>query len=419
MAQLTLRQRLPQSRQRELFMKAVKTLLGAAVLGLAAYAGPSSAALPENQPGQTLHPENSELLPLGEGRPQFGDAVVVRNDTALVALPVFSGAQGFGRIAIFTREGATAWRRAGQLPCPESQCTFADAISLRDNIAVVHSGLDALMVFRRVQGLWRLTQRIESPDPGLLQFGNGASVRYENGFITAAGRPLDSDGVPGRLYVFQISSAGKLLRTFRLQARDGKPGDGFGVTAAIASNTIVTGAPDAAAAYVFHWNGSTWFQRAKLVPSDSPLISAFGLSVAFDQGLILVGAPFAQVGEHNNRGAVYAYERVNDVWTERQRFRPSSAENPNATEFGTQIVMFGNRAVIAATERPAENAQSLAFVYERTPAGLVARSFVRGPGIGNSGLALFQNVMMLGLPHEGSDSDVGHVRVYNLGLPAH
>ena len=54
--------------------------------------------------------------------------------------------------------------------------------------------------------------------------------------------------------------------------------------AAMAANTIVIGAPNVGAAYIFHWNGSTWFQRAKLVASDTALVGAFGDSVAIDQG---------------------------------------------------------------------------------------------------------------------------------------
>jgi hypothetical protein len=389
---------------------------GIAVVDMGAFefgAAPTSAALPEIQPVQTLHPRPAELLPLGEGRPLFGDAIAVRNDTALVGMPVF-GADGFGRVAIFKRAGTPAWTRAGELPCPARACAFLSAIALRDNIAVV-AGDNMLLVFRRVEGVWRFTQRIDSPDPQVLQFGSAESVKYESGFITAAG--YDADEAPGVLYVFQISSAGKLLRTFRLAPRDGFPGDGFGLNAAVAANTIVAGAPNANAAYIFHWNGSTWFQRAKLAPSGSPGFGAFGDSVAIDQGLILVGAP-SEVVADGGRGAVYAYERVNDVWTQRQRFRPLNADHPAFTEFGMNIVMFGDRAVVTAFERPDDDQRMLVFVLDRTPTGLKGRSFARSPGFFIGGVALFHNVLMMGVPREAPDSQVGHVRVYNLGLPA-
>ncbi|HET9396908.1 MAG TPA: hypothetical protein VFO36_12705 [Nitrospiraceae bacterium] len=389
-------------------MKSIKALLGTAVLGLAAYAAPSSAALPELRPVQTLHPRPAETLPLGEGRPLFGDAIAVRNDTALIALPVFSGEGRFGRIAIFKREDSGPWQRAGQLPCPADDCVFANAITLRGNIAVVGAS-NVVLIFHRVDGVWRFTQRITSPDPDLLQFGTPESVTYDGGFVTAAG--YDADERPGVLYVFQISSAGKLLRTFRLAPRDGFPGDGFGVTAAIAARTIVVGAPDANAAYIFNWNGTTWFQRAKLSG-----FGAFGDSVAIDQGQILVGAPTAPaVG---GRGVVYLYERVNEVWTERQQFRPSSTDHPAFTEFGMKIVMFGTRAVATAFEgQGAEGQRMLAFVLDRTPTGLQARSFARSPGFFVGGVALFHNTLMMGVPREAPDSQVGHVRVYNVNLP--
>jgi hypothetical protein len=115
---------------------------------------------------------------------------------------------------------------------------------------------------------------------------------------------------------------------------------------------------------------------------------------------------------------VCAYERVNDVWTQRERYRPSSAEHPAYTKFGMNIVMFGDRAVVTAFEGPNTDQRMLAFVLERTPTGLKARSFARSPGFSIGGVALFHNVLMMGVPLEAPDSQVGHVRVYNLGLPA-
>ena len=98
-----------------------------------------------------------------------------------------------------------------------------------------------LPVFKRVDGRWRLTQQIHSPDQAAIQFGTSQSVRYEFPFITAVA--YHADAAPSALYVFEISAAGKLLNTTRLAASDGAPGDAFGITAYMALPRIVVKAP--------------------------------------------------------------------------------------------------------------------------------------------------------------------------------
>lgn len=69
--------------------------------------------------------------------------------------------------------------------------------------------------------------------------------------------------------------------------------------------------------------------------------AGFGRAVAVSGDRALVSAPNASGG-----GLVYAYERVDGVWTETQRFRPSSATSLGA--FGNAMDMEGDRALIGA-----------------------------------------------------------------------
>jgi hypothetical protein len=395
-------------------IKALKTWLGAAAASLVGYSALVVAELPETRPFQTLHPDQGDLIAIEENRPQFGAVVAGRNDTALVGMPTFAGG---GRVAVFNRPGRV-WLRAGNLPCPNDPggCHFVHSIVLRDNIAVV--GAETfLAVFKRVDGKWRLTQKINSPDPTAIQFGTSQSVRYEYPFITAAA--YHADAAPSALYVFEISAAGKLLNTTRLAASDGAPSDAFGITAYMALPRIVVSG--AGAAYVFNRTSTGWVERQKLrLPGGD-----FGHSVAIDKGLILVGAPSnrragGQGFPFQRGGVVHAFEQQNGVWTLSDTLQPSIEEHSRYTEFGQNIVMFGERAAIGATDTAVDGI--IAFEYERTPQGLKATSIARGGGDGGFGarLALFNNNLMLGSPVESDGSNIGHVKMFNLSSsPVH
>jgi hypothetical protein len=76
--------------------------------------------------------------------------------------------------------------------------------------------------------------------------------------------------------------------------------------------------------------------------------------------------------------------------------------------------------VIGATDTAAD--RIIAFEYERTAQGLKATSIALGGPDGGFGarFALFNNNLMLGVPVESHDSNIGHVKMFNLSsLPVH
>ncbi|MFQ5653296.1 MAG: FG-GAP repeat protein, partial [Planctomycetota bacterium] len=83
-----------------------------------------------------------------------------------------------------------------------------------------------------------------------------------------------------------------------LTASDGAAGDLFGISVAINGDLVVIGASgndevglDAGAAYLFRLNGASWVEEAKLTASDGGAGDEFGASVAADGDTVLIGAP--------------------------------------------------------------------------------------------------------------------------------
>jgi hypothetical protein len=373
------------------------------------------ADVPERRPVQTVYPY-SESTPLGENRPHFGAVVAVRNDTALVATPTDIDGGG---VSTYVRT-PWFWRRDSALPCPEHACAFAHSITYRDNLAVVGAS-NSVLIFRRQSGSWQLQERILPPEPNLLRFGDQQSVRYDDHVVTATAF-AKNDG-PGAVYVFELSPAGRVVRTQKLTAQDASGHDGFGSSVAMAGHNIIVGAPDVApngAAYVFRRVDGQWVQKQKLRPGDTQSRGGFGLAAAIDQGVLLIGAPNAErsggprVGFAAG-GTVYEFALSNGVWMPRGKFRPSQSEYRSYQDFGRDIVMFGGRAMIAATPVPvASPAPGIAFEYRLAADGNQLISFARRESQG--GMALFNNMFALGAP-DSPDAGIGHVAVYDLKAP--
>jgi hypothetical protein len=206
------------------------TLSGIVLLVQAAallWSSPASADVPERSPTQTLLPEPEENLPAGEGRPNFGSAVAVRGNTALVAM---GSHVERGRVARFTREGRE-WRRTGHLPCPFDDCLFAEVIVMRDNVALV-GGYRSIVIFRNEGGVWTHKETIFRPDEGSFGFWHGGRVRYQDGIVVAPSFP--SDGGAGVVYAFELDRSLQLARTVRLTPHDSAMGDEFGASVSMA-----------------------------------------------------------------------------------------------------------------------------------------------------------------------------------------
>ncbi|MEP6975485.1 MAG: hypothetical protein ABI787_07000 [Spartobacteria bacterium] len=82
----------------------------------------------------------------------------------------------------------------------------------------------------------------------------------------------------------------EFIQTAKLTGSDSDGGDNFGFSVAIQGETIVVGAPNVNAAYVFAKSAGAWAQSAKLIPAPGTLSTGLGSAVAIDGDTIVVGA---------------------------------------------------------------------------------------------------------------------------------
>lgn len=386
------------------------------------------AAAPQLARIQQLQPDPSEAIEEPFGTPanlEFGRAVALRGDIALVGMPALDGV---GRVAVFTRGATGAWNRTASLSVPGA-VDFGRSMTLRDNIAVIGAAGAAYVFRRSVDGAWLRTQKL-SPAAADGVVGFGFSVRYQDQTIAAGALLSEGRGV---VYIFEITSAGKLRRTLKISPSDRAQADAFGDDIGMTHDTLVIGAPGISqgAAYVFKRSGDRWVEHQKLIAIDGEDDDRFGDAVAIDRGMIVVGAPAAdregeQHGPPGASGAAYVFTLQNGLWHERLKLRPAADQEFYFGGFGEHAAMFDRRIVITARQHPAvdETPYGLAFAYQRdganvTELGLAGgldSSLLRITSIGISGL-----ILLTGSPFGDSASPFGHVgaaALYSLRPPA-
>jgi hypothetical protein len=226
---------------------------------------------------------------------------------------------------------------------------YGVAIDSEQDIAVVGAnaqdtparGSGAAYVYQRINGDW-VEQQMLTASNGVAgdQFGRSVAVQGTTLFIAA---PTGGIG-QGQVYVFELEDD-TWVEHQRLTASDGKAGRPFGFSIDVSGDILVMGdhrAPGGGAAYVFEFNGTSWNEVSKLVPSGNDSSDRYGAAVATNATHIMVGAP----GDDDTgrlSGAIYVYSKDGTSWAFQKKLFASAPNQDN--NFGSAIAMHGTSAM--------------------------------------------------------------------------
>lgn len=236
----------------------------------------------------------------------------------------------------------------------------------------------AAYVYVRNGTTWAQQQKLISTDGAANdQFGYSVAVF---GDTAAVGMLNDQDllGTRSRgfVYIFQRSGT-TWSQTQVLTPSDHAAGDTFGLSLAFENDTLLIGARNktngstqfVGAAYVFTRPaaGGSFTQQAKLSPGDIVLGEFFGNSVGLSGDSAIVGA-VGLAGFSNPNGKAYVFTRSGSSWTLQQKLVAADAASGDA--FGFSVAISGDTAIAGAVRKVTgpNVASGAAYVFQRSGA---------------------------------------------------
>jgi hypothetical protein len=294
----------------------------------------------------------------------FGFGVALTGDFALVGAPNFAahGKDGTGSAFVFRSDGGT-WTKDAQLSVKRPFVNFGFSVAANEGTLLV--GADSAnnlagsaTVFRRNDDRWVNRGTLLPSDPHTNDLF-GTSVALDGRVaVVGADQAFSNGKMTGTAYVFR-RHGGTYVQEAKLEPSDGNDGDQFGISVAIDGEVAVVGAWNHPAAYVYRHTSSGWNEEVKLT---YPSALSFGTSVAVRGDVVLVGAPHASdVG--NLSGAAYLFRFDGTSWSEGIRIVPDDAAA--SQQFGSAVALDGDVALIGAFNDSAPAAYSgSAYVFD-------------------------------------------------------
>ena len=369
----------------------------------------------------------------------FGSAVAISGDTIVIGAPwedanaagVFNGPGGSadnsrsmaGAAYVFVRSGTT-WTQQAYLKAPviDANDYFGQSVAISGDTVVVGA------------------------------YGESSNAGIVNG---TGGSSDNSMAVAGAAYVF-TRSAGLWSQQAFLKASVPDANDHFGLSVAVANNTVVVGAwgeqsnatgvlngaggsadnsaNQAGAAYVFTRSGVVWSQQAYLKASNTDAGDSFGVAVAVSGDTIVVGAVHESsnatgalngVGASSDNsltsaGAAYVFLRSGTTWGQQAYLK---AANPNANDnFGYAVALSGDTVLVGAYGEDggspgmggnlfdnSKSSSGAAYAFTRAGSTWIPRSYIKASNPDSSDLfgqylALSGTTAVVGADAESSNA---------------
>jgi len=310
----------------------------------------------------------------GEPDDWFGYAAGFSGDLAVIGAHHHDHfGYNYGAAYIFERSGA-AWGQVAEIAPQDDGGFVGQSVAIDGELVVLGAKTAWTSVFERCAGAWTQVGQLRPDDysSGCL-FGHAVALSGVLALVGAP-HDDDNGWRSGSAYVFERDPNGLWFQDAKLLADDGEPYDRFGAAVGISGDVTVIGAyydrdlgDYSGSAYVFERDpNGVWVQAGKLLASDGGPMWSFGESVAVSGERVIVGATTAQVFAPNG-GAAYIYERdPNGVWVETAQL--VSNDIANSDFFGIAVALDGDIAIVGAENADYNATDSgAAYVFVRQP----------------------------------------------------
>jgi hypothetical protein len=182
------------------------------------------------------------------------------------------------------------------------------------------------------------------------RFGHSVSV---SGDYAIVGAYYDDDkgSDSGSAYIFKYDGT-VWYEQAKLTASDGVADDLFGHCVSISGDYAIIGAyldddkgDKSGSAYIFKRDGETWYEQDKLTASDGAVDDLFGYSVSISGDYAIVGA-WRDDDNGDDSGSAYIFKREGEAWS--QQAKLTSSDGVLNDNFGVFVSISGDYAIVAA-----------------------------------------------------------------------
>jgi hypothetical protein len=235
-------------------------------------------------------------------------------------------------------------------------------------------------------------------------FGNSVAVSGFNAIIGAS--PMDQSGAA---YIFRCNGSGWSQNAKLLPVNTGIYDGSFGTSVDISNHVAIVGAPahnDSGAAYIFNYQG--FLGGWNLVDTLFADISSptkrdeFGLSVAIDDNIAIIGAPKAFINPNTSAGIVYIFKAPNYVTGPKWYLldRLTAFDGSVNHRFGYSVDVSGDFAIVGTVNNGA-------YIYQSIGGDFSTDWFFRGKLLSSdynqndhfgSPVSISGNIAMVGAP---------------------
>ncbi len=348
---------------------------------------------------------------------QFGSAVALSGDTAVVSSPYVNSEGG---VYVFVRSGQS-WLQQERLSVGNISTTveLGLSVSVSGDTALIGSvgqdfGTGVANFFVRSGASWIQQQPVLAPSPVTgAHFGSAVVVAGDTALVGQA----NTGAGPFGAFVYVRSGT-----TWALQQAltDGAPadageGDGFGSSLALSGDTALVGAPGAlggmGAAYVFVRSGTTWTLQQELVAPDGEAYDGFGTALAVEGDTAVVGAP----NRLSSQGGIYVWNRSGSTWVETQLITPVAP----ITNVGAAVALSGGTVAVGGYDE--QTGGGLVSIYAPSGTTLALQQVLSPPesqpgDAFGAGVALDGTTLVAGAP--GYANMEGAAFAFTLGATA-
>ncbi len=319
--------------------------------------------------------EKQQLLPsVSTASDIFGLAVAIDGDTAVIGAEQSGGASLNGAAYVVTYDsGADTWSQTHKLTNSDNvnESYFGSAVAIDGERLLISaygknvagggsnfwSGRAYIYDYNVGTDNWDETI-IFNPEQTIGDyFGYSVALDNDTAVIGTGPSAAHTDEI-GQAYVFFNNAGWSQQAELHTVLTNGGgtrfAKDKFGSSVSVEGDIAVVGAYDGAGtpgtgkAYIFRRAGAVWSLLQTLTPSDGANGDTFGAAVIIKGNIIVVSAPYHDVGATTDAGSIYVFEYNSgtDSWDQSVRIDRTS---PSSTdEFGAGVALMGTKVLTGA-----------------------------------------------------------------------